>query len=124
MDDDFHSLKTKRDANGPISVGGDSYPKLRLSGAQAAECGADECEHGEEYEMTIRVRCKSIGESYGNEKKPSVTFDIIACTDCDECDDESDEEDEEDEKEPEAEDKPKGGKEKPGHISGRAIIIA
>lgn len=126
MDDDFHSLASKNEYPSPVSPGersSKSYPTLRLNGEQSEECGADECKHGEEYEMTIRVRCKSIGESYGNEKKPSVTFDILACTDIEECDDEDEEEGEKEEPEAKDDEKPEARKDKPGHLSGRAIII-
>lgn len=60
------------------------YPSLRFSGKEAAIIDLKECKYGDEYEMTIRVRCTSIGGlSYpggSEEDKPAVEFDVLAAS--------------------------------------------
>lgn len=76
---------------------GPQYPSLRFNGEQAAKGGLGDCEYGEEYTITLRVKATSIGGSMypgsGNEKdKPAMEFDVLACDPPKEAEDESEEE--------------------------------
>lgn len=91
---DLGYLPPKRDkeqSNGavPVTIVSDSdserkpsYPTLALNGEQAEKAGLTKCAHGEEYELTVRIKATRIGGwSYmdgGKTEAPAMEFDVIA----------------------------------------------
>lgn len=78
------------------------YPSLRFNGKEAAIIDLSQCKYGEEYEMTIHVKCTSIGGanypgSGNSEDEPSVEFDVIAASEPAEIENEAEDADEEEE---------------------------
>lgn len=63
-----------------------SYPSLSLNGAQAKVAGLTKCAHGDEYEITVKIKAKRIG-GYGyccdggssDDDAPAMEFDVVAC---------------------------------------------
>lgn len=84
--------RDKEESNGavPVTIVSDgdterkpSYPTLCLNGEQAEKAGLTKCAHGEEYELTVRIKATRIGGwSYmgteGKSEAPAMEFDVIA----------------------------------------------
>lgn len=95
---DIGYLPPKRDkaqSNGatPVTIVSDeetnrkpTYPTLSLNGEQAQKAGLTKCAHGDEYEITVRIKATRIGGwSYtsspggdGKDEPPAMEFDVIA----------------------------------------------
>lgn len=92
---DLGYLPPKRDkeqSNGavPVTIVSDteadrkpSYPTLSLNGEQAQKAGLTKCAHGDEYEITIRIKATRIGGwsymgSDGKDESPAMEFDVVA----------------------------------------------
>ncbi len=78
------------------------YPSLRFNGKEAAIIDLSQCRYGEEYEMTIHVKCTSIGGanypgSGNSEDEPPVEFDVLAASEPREIESEVEDEGEEEE---------------------------
>lgn len=95
----------------PMPPAGPEFPSLRFNGEQAEKAGLTKCAHGDEYEITLKIRATKIGgdkyETREGGGKPPVEFEVIAAdepklveSEAEEPDDSAEEKDAETEKAP------------------------